>query len=453
MEYEQLRQLHVSEAYAQVPAHIERLGWSRTQIMAERTERLRELVRVAVDRSTWHRSRLRGLECDSLTEAHLKDIPSMTKADLMGNFDDIVTDARLSQELVEKHLASMSHDGYLLDEFHTFASGGSSGERGIFVYGWDAWTQAFLAAARRTISDMMRDPWRADRPSVMGLISGESPTHMMSALGQTFSSPTISIGHFPVNMPLGDIVEGLNALAPTDLAGYPSILKQLAAEADLGKLKIEPHRIISSAEPLFPETREILESVFKVPVSNQYSSSETGPLAVGCFQGRGMHLNEDLVIVEPMDESGEPVQPGEQAAKLFVTNLTNTTLPLIRYELTDRVVVMDEPCPCGSQFQRIDDVQGRIEDLFDYEGELKIHPVVFSALSREPNVAEYQVRQTSKGAEIHVVTTTVVDAAQLSSSVEQALKGAGLTEPEVTIVQVPSIERHGIGKLKRFVRL
>ena len=63
-------------------------------------------------------------------EADLERLPVMTKADLMDNFDDIVTDARLSRDLCEDHLERA--DEYLLDEFHVVASGGSSGQRGVF---------------------------------------------------------------------------------------------------------------------------------------------------------------------------------------------------------------------------------------------------------------------------------------------------------------------------------
>ena len=36
--------------------------------------------------------------------------------DLLGHYDDIVTDQRLSLELVEAHLEQLRSDGYLLDE-------------------------------------------------------------------------------------------------------------------------------------------------------------------------------------------------------------------------------------------------------------------------------------------------------------------------------------------------
>lgn len=64
----------------------------------------------------------------------------MTRDDLLAQFDEIVTDPRLRRDVVEARLADLRDDAYLLEEFHAFASGGASGRRGVFVYGWDDWT-------------------------------------------------------------------------------------------------------------------------------------------------------------------------------------------------------------------------------------------------------------------------------------------------------------------------
>src|SRR5438874_12809602 len=61
---------------------------------------------------------------------------------------------------------------------------------------------------------------------------------------------------------------------------------------------------------------------------------------------RGMHLNEDVCVFELVDESGVPVKPVERAAKLYITPLFNVAQPLIRYELTDELTVIDAPCAC-----------------------------------------------------------------------------------------------------------
>ena len=53
----------------------------------ERTAALRALLTTAVERSSWHRRRLEGLDITSLSDRAIVDLPVMTKTDLMDNFD------------------------------------------------------------------------------------------------------------------------------------------------------------------------------------------------------------------------------------------------------------------------------------------------------------------------------------------------------------------------------
>jgi phenylacetate-CoA ligase len=71
-----------------------------------------------------------------------------------------------------------------------------------------------------------------------------------------------------------------------------------------------------------------------------------------------MHLADDLVIVEPVDEHGDPVPPGVRSDRVYLTNLFNLVMPLIRYEITDPVTAINGPCACGSAHRRIADIQG-----------------------------------------------------------------------------------------------
>jgi hypothetical protein len=83
-------------------------------------------------------------------------LPVMTKNDLMDNFDQVVTDGRVTRKLCEGYLEAPSGD-YLLDQYRVVASGGSSGRRGVFVYGWDAWAICWAS--------MIRFPLRTGAPT------------------------------------------------------------------------------------------------------------------------------------------------------------------------------------------------------------------------------------------------------------------------------------------------
>src|SRR6185437_4003220 len=69
----------------------------------------------------------------------LHEFPVMTKALLMANFDRIVTDKRLTRTLAEQHLGSAQAGAALLGQHFVLATGGTTGERGIFVYDQAGW--------------------------------------------------------------------------------------------------------------------------------------------------------------------------------------------------------------------------------------------------------------------------------------------------------------------------
>ena len=139
---------------------------------------------------------------------------------------------------------------------------------------------------------------------------------------------------------------------------------------------------------------------------------------------------------------------------MYLTNLFNRVLPLIRYELDDEMTFLDEPCACGSAHRRIDDIQGRLDDLFRYGDGAQVHPHLFrSALGRQRNILEYQVRQTECGADIAVHCVGALDTAVLQREITAGLAASGLERPDVSIRRVNGLERLATGKLKRFVPL
>jgi phenylacetate-coenzyme A ligase PaaK-like adenylate-forming protein len=433
-----------------MPEYIQRLDWPADKLRTEREQRLRALVRKAQESSLWHRERLSGFDPDALREEDLESLPTMTKADVMANWDGIVTDPRLSLEMVEAHLEGLTGDAYMLDHFHAVASSGSSGRRGVFVYDWDGWLTHGLGALRYGVRFAARHPQAG--PSVVAVVAAELATHVTSALSQTFSNPALAIHRVPVTLPVDKIVAQLNDLQPTALMGYPSMLQLLAARARAGELRIHPKRVLSSAEPLLPEARRAIGDAWGAPVQNGYAASEL--VIAGSCEAAGCHIVEDLIFFEPVDGFGKAVAADVTSDKVFVTNLYNLALPLIRYELTDEVTVLSEPCACGSSFRRLDDIHGRMDDIFRYAGDITVHPHVFrSPLGRQRAVIAYQVRQTDRGANIDVQLIGDVRVKDLQGEIVGALRKVGLANAEITVTPVDSLHRGATGKLKRFVPL
>ncbi len=446
--YEEIRQRHLARLAELLAEQVAAIDWSEAQLRAAQDARLRVLVSTAVAQSAWHRKRLSHIDVRGLTARDLGDLPTMTKTDLMENFDDIVTDRRLSREICERHVDALTSDTYLLDEFHVIASGGSSGQRGVFVFDWDAWAICFSCIGRFSVRERASDPALAAIVPVIATVAAAKASHLSAAIGQTFAGPHRRHHRFPVSEPIERIVAGINQVQPTILAGYSSFLPRLAAEARAGRLRISPSRIMAISEPLLPEARADLEATWGVAVWSSYGTSEG--LQTG-FCGHGSHLPDDLCLVESVGPHGVPVPVGTTSERVYFTNLYNPLLPLIRFEVTDEITILDGSCPCGSVFRRIADPLGRLDDSFVYANGTSIHPHLFRACLGRQHLIEYQVRQTPHGADVTAVNSGDIDTNALARQVEDALRDFGLPEPKVTITLADHLDRQTTGKLKRFI--
>ncbi len=508
-EYEAQRLRHLRALLARLPGEIEKPTWPLERLHALRDERLRALVRFAKERSPWHARRLRHVDPETVRGDDLSAIPPMTKADLMEHWDEIVGDRRLTLDRANAHLAHVDAHGhaYLLDEYHVVASGGSSGQRGVFAWDFEGWLVAQLSAARygawleRRSAEAIRSGATPGSTTTAGsvpaspgparsaLVAAQRAVHIGTAMSLTFAGPPGSRCTLPVTLPLAEIVAGLNDCRPASLAAYPSMLHHLALEARAGRLRIAPRLIWTSAEPLLAETRRLAEAAFAgAALLNGYGCSETWVMALS-YPGRPeLHLFEDVGVYEPLDRNWRPTRTGETSARLLVTNVINQALPLIRYELTDEVTLLDGPGSGPWTGRRIAAVEGRLDDEFAYAGGVLVHPHLFrAALGRSPEIVEYQVRQTPDGAAIAVRLAGVGDpGSAFQSRVSESgsahdrhasaggsahrvgagdleavrleliagLSRAGLPAPRVTITAVTEIERNPVaGKLKRFVPL
>ena len=163
-------------------------------------------------------------------------------------------------------------------------------------------------------------------------------------------------------------------------------------------------------------------------------------------------MNDDLVILEPVDASGSPVPAGHSSAKVYLTNLFNLALPLIRYELEDGIRISTDACPCGSAFSCIDEVRSPRETRFEYAPGVTVDTqMLCGVLSREKAVRDYQIRQTERGAEVSVCCERTLHLRAVGQRMASALSKGGVNHPSVSVRRVTAIERGPTGKLQRLV--
>jgi phenylacetate-coenzyme A ligase PaaK-like adenylate-forming protein len=411
---------HVHAVRAALEDHVARIEWPRERIERYRTERLRALLAYARKRSPFHAARMAELDPSTATVADLARLPPMVKQEAQDEWDAIVTVAGLDRAGAERVLAE------------------------LFV------TLACLAW-RMQAREERRWPAAGVRARLAVLEAGEPP-HASTPLFDVAIAAPMDTVVIPAGAPFDELLAAVADARPTHLVGYASVIGRLARAALAGELDIQPVRVSTNSEPLSEEDHHAIQRAWRAPVHNLWGSTEIGVQAVGCGHGDGLHVCEDEVVLERVDESGIPVAPDQPAARTLATGLANRTFPFIRYDLGDEVTLLPGSCPCGSPMLRVADIAGRRDDDFHYGA----HTVPASAfrhvLGTNPRISEYQVRQTTRGAEVLVVGSPEAD--QVTASLTAALRRHGLAEPEIQVSTVRRIERHErTGKLRRFIAL
>jgi phenylacetate-coenzyme A ligase PaaK-like adenylate-forming protein len=450
MAYERVRAAHLHAVQAAMEDHIARLDWQRDRIDRYRDQRLRMLLGYARERSPFHARRLADLDPARGTVADLAAVPIMTKAEAQDCWDDIVADRNLSRERAERVLAQQEWYSYTLDNYQVFSSGGSSGLRGVYVWGWQFFVSVACLAWRTQARAERREPQLGS--TRLAVLEAGMPPHASTPLFDVPTAAGMETVVIAAGAPFDEVLAAVAAARPTHLVGYPSVIGRLARAALADELHCRPVRVSTNSEPLLDEDRQAIAGAWDVPVHNLWGSTEIGVQAVGCGLGEGLHICEDEVVLERVNENGVPVGPDEPAARTLATGLANRTFPFIRYDLGDDVTLLSGPCECGSAFARVADIGGRRDDDFRY-GSITVPAITFRhVLGTDPRVSEYQVVQTAAGAEILTVGRPDVDA--LSAAVIAALSRCGLPDPTVAIRAVDRIPRHqASGKLKRFIAL
>lgn len=354
-------------------------------------KRLRALVRYAREHSTFYGELYKGLG-DGWT---LSDLPPVTKPELMARFDEVLTDRSVSMARVQAFTQDLDNVGRMLDgKYLVFKTSGSTGHPAVVLYDLGAVDVASAVAAFRTFArreDFKRFMAHGKRTAGVFADNGFYLACGMSRYLQLQMPRKQTKITVDVNGPEAEIVRALNDFQPAMLSGYPS---NLALLADCRGLDIRPDVVITGGELLTDPIRQKLRDRFGCYVQTHYSCTEGGEIACECREGH-LHINEDWVILEPVDKDGRPVAPGVRSDRVFITNLSNRIQPFIRYELTDRVIVHEEPCPCGRTTRWLE-IEGRTDDILTFSGGVSVAPMsLYKVLEEVPKVRRFQLVQRS----------------------------------------------------------
>jgi len=445
----------LARAIAYRQALIRHECWPRARLEEFQQRRLAELLNWITQRSPFYRELCRTHRLSP--PYSLQDLPIMDKKTYMKHFDEIVTDPRLRLSQLQEHMAHVSGDEYYMGEYRVLTTAGSSGHKTVVVFNRKEWSIQ-EAASMRIAAMMGVVPFSRRRPTIV-TIGSPSPLHDSYRLPLSMDIGLYRYYVLPATAPIEELVQRLNSLQPHVLRGFPSMLGLLATEQLQGRLHINPSIIAGGGEPLPSELRKQLQTAWQSSVFDIYGTQE-GLRAMECNSGQGMHIFEDLGIVEVVDENNQPVPDGTLGHKILFTSLFGFTQPIIRYEISDMMVLAPEPCPCGQPFRRILAINGRNDDVLYLQGraggQVAVHPVHFwNVLESFADIRQYQVVHEPDGICLRLMFDEGNGhvAGRVREQMARKLDTLGVDRPSIRVELVTTLEdrsRH-MGKWKNII--
>lgn len=363
----------------------------RTRVQIERYQRKKIRGQIEfVEKSSPYFSKV--------TSKNLNDFPFMDKNCMMSNFNKMNTakidrDTALSIAINGEKSRDFSEK---LEGYSVGLSSGTSGHRGVFVLSdeeiatWVGGMMAKMLPKRKIFGNKVAFFLRAD-----------------NNLYEASNSKVLQFQFFDIMRPMDENIEKLEAYSPTILVAPPSVLILLAKAIESRQLSINPIRVISVAEVLTEGDEKYFKKVFRQDIIYQVYQCTEGFLGYTCECG-SLHINEDVVFVEKeyLDKSRfTPV----------ITDFIRKTQPIIRYRLNDILVEDKTPCKCGSKMLRLKKIEGRMDDVFIFDGresngEVTVFPdFIGRVILYVPKIREYKVVQQSKTSVVFYLDNLGID--------------------------------------------
>ena len=206
---------------------------------------------------------------------------------------------------------------------------------------------------------------------------------------------------------------------------------------------------VFGAEPWSEGLRARIEKRWGMKAYDTYGLSEVcGPgVAWECEARDGMHINEDHLLPEIIDASGEPLPHGE-VGELVLTTLTREAMPLLRYRTGDRTRLIEEPCACGRALVRMARPLGRVDDMVIVRGVNVFPSQIEEVLLRFTEVGSCWRMVLRRDGALDEVTVEVESTEHVSERLEEALQDALAVRVRVS-VWPPGILPRSDGKAQR----
>lgn len=411
------------------------------QIRKLQERKLRKILEYAYKKSVYYRKEFEkfGITAENISSVPLERFPTINKAQLLENFDELVTVSDLKQDELRRFDEEKAADRKpFKGKYHIVHSSGSTGKPGYFVYDKEAWNSMLLGIIRAALWDMTMPQilrFLAKGPRIVYIAATDGRYGGAMAVGDGIDGVRASQLFLDIKTPLSEWVSRINEFKPNMIIGYPSAIKILGEIAENGDVRMDIFRIISCGEPLGASLRNYLEKTFDTDVINFYGASESLSLGVESSPQEGMILFDDMNVIEVRD------------GNMYLTSLYNFAQPLIRYRLTDSLTLQKPDSGSPYPFTKAVGLLGRNDDILWFEdknGKREfLHPLAVEGICIE-GLLDYQFRQLSKSsfemlAEISENTSELELRSEITNQMKKILDEKGLDYVHFNIIFVGKI--------------
>jgi phenylacetate-CoA ligase len=356
---------------------LEKTQWlSRAELEALQLQKLQALLKSAQQHSPWHAERIAssGMNLDALSFEELRKLPTMNKAD------------------AQQHGQAMAWKEVPGGSFR-YTTGGSSGAPLIFRYGRSR--QSSDAAGRIRA----RRWWQVnvgDREVYLwGAPVELNNTDKIKTLRDRLINQLVLNAFAMSPSTMDSYLRIIHRFNPSCIYGYASSVALLAeyAKRNQHSLNLPALKVVcTTGEPLYPEQRQLITEVFKVPVANEYGSRDIGFTAHENSHQQ-MLLMSESVMLEVLDVNGLPVKVGEMG-EAVMTGLCSDAQAFIRYRTGDMVRMAADLDKEGRGLHVIDEVLGRDTDFLIHQDGSIIHALAAIYVLREtPGIEQFKITQ------------------------------------------------------------
>ena len=365
-------------------AQLEQSQWASAQtLQALQLGRFARLASHAWRHSPFYRLRLAQAgfdEDEAWTVESFTRLPLLTRSELM-----------LQLEHIQCHALPQEHG-----RTYRMQTSGSTGQT-VTVQRTDATQLYWLAFSMRdhlwhrrdlsaTLAVIKATMSALDDPIHAAQLGWGPPASLLAKTGPSFTQP--------LSMPVTQQAEWLARIAPHYLLTYPTNLSALLDlhERNEARLPASLRQLRTLGETLHPGLRERCHALVGIEIVDMYSSQELGLVALQCPESGLYHSMDENLIVEVLNEAGQPCLPGE-VGRVVITDLHNYATPLIRYEIRDYAEA-GPACSCGRGLGTLKRIMGRRRNMVTLPDGSKHWPLVGAHRYREvADIRQYQVVQ------------------------------------------------------------